>query len=56
VTAPDGSDVIAFHAWNADGTERQLHLAPIDFGPDRPVIDLSEPWQQRTSIEEEKGR
>lgn len=56
VVGPDGSDVIAFHAWNADGTERQLHLAPIDFRPDGPVVDLDRPWQHRTSIDEEKGR
>ncbi len=41
LTGPDGTDVIAFHAWNADGTKRQLHLAPIRFGSSGPVVDLS---------------
>ena len=56
MVGPDGSDVIAFHAWNADGTERQLHLAPIDFRPDGPVVDLGDAVAESTSIEEEKGR
>jgi GH43 family beta-xylosidase len=56
VVAPDGSDVIAFHAWNAAGTQRQLHLAPIHFDPDGPVVDLSVPWPQSIRTEPEKGR
>jgi len=27
--APDGTDVIAFHSWNADATARQLHLGAL---------------------------
>lgn len=41
VSAPDGSDVIAFHSWNADRTRRQFHVAPISFTPTGPVTDLS---------------
>jgi beta-xylosidase len=37
-TAPDGSDVIVFHAWNADGTARQMHVEPIEFTPDGPRL------------------
>ncbi|HWS49841.1 MAG TPA: glycoside hydrolase family 43 protein [Microbacterium sp.] len=40
VTAPDGSDRIAFHAWNAEGTRRQMHLAPIAFPASGPVVTL----------------
>ncbi|WP_375386131.1 glycoside hydrolase family 43 protein [uncultured Microbacterium sp.] len=43
VIGPDGSDVIAFHAWNDAVTERRLHLAPIEFRPDGPVVHLHEP-------------
>jgi len=38
VTASDGSDVIAFHSWNADGSAREFHLAPIEFADDGPHI------------------
>ncbi|MGO4592321.1 glycoside hydrolase family 43 protein [Leifsonia sp. 2TAF2] len=27
--APDGTDIIAFHSWNADATARQLHLGSL---------------------------
>lgn len=27
--APDGTDIIAFHSWNADATARQLHLGTL---------------------------
>jgi GH43 family beta-xylosidase len=27
--APDGTDIIAFHSWNADTTARQLHLGAL---------------------------
>lgn len=37
---PDGRDVIAFHAWSADGQRRELHIAPIEFTADGPVVDL----------------
>lgn len=30
--APDGADIIAFHSWNAEETERQLHLGAVTFG------------------------
>lgn len=40
VVAPDGSDRIAFHAWNADGTRREMHLAAIEFARDGPVVSL----------------
>jgi GH43 family beta-xylosidase len=38
--APDGSDVIAFHSWNESRTARQLHIRPIRFGHDGPVVLL----------------
>jgi beta-xylosidase len=34
-----GGDVIAFHAWNREGTRRQLHLRRIRFDLDRPRVD-----------------
>lgn len=40
VTGPDGRDRIAFHAWNADRSARQMHIAPIDFTPDGPAVTL----------------
>lgn len=40
VVAPDGSDRIAFHAWNTDGTRREMHLAPIEFTRSGPVVSL----------------
>ncbi|MFE1646072.1 glycoside hydrolase family 43 protein [Microbacterium sp. P01] len=43
VQAPDGSDAIVFHAWNAAGTARQMHVAPIRFLADSPVVVLP-PW------------
>lgn len=33
---PDGDDRIAFHAWNADRSERQMHVASIDFAAEEP--------------------
>ena len=54
VVGPDGEDVIAFHAWNAAGTERQLHLARIDFRPDRPLGSLGDP-QPVTSTGKREG-
>lgn len=38
VVAPDGTDRIAFHSWNADRTARQMHIAPIDFGDGRVTV------------------
>jgi GH43 family beta-xylosidase len=29
--APDGRDIIAFHSWNEQGSERQLHLGTVEF-------------------------
>lgn len=40
-TAPDGSDIIAFHSWSADGSRRQFHIAPITFTPAGPVAHVS---------------
>lgn len=40
VVAPDGSDVIVFHSWNASGTKREMHIAPIRFLPDGPRVFL----------------
>lgn len=41
VTGPDGRDRIAFHAWDADRTARQMHVASIDFTPDGPAVGLA---------------
>jgi beta-xylosidase len=38
VTAPDGGDAIAFHAWDASRTARQMHIAPIEFRPSGPRV------------------
>lgn len=38
VVGPDGRDVIAFHAWDAALTRRELHLRRIDFGADGPRV------------------
>lgn len=40
VVGPDGRDRIAFHAWNADQSARQMHLAVIDFAPEGPAVTL----------------
>jgi beta-xylosidase len=37
-TAPDGRDVIVFHAWNDDLTMRQMYLHYVEFGVDGPVL------------------
>ena len=37
---PEGGDVIAFHSWSDDGLRRELHIAPIDFTENGPVVDL----------------
>jgi hypothetical protein len=37
--APDGGDVIAFHAWDETHTRRQLHLRRITFEPEGPRVD-----------------
>lgn len=41
VVGPEGTDVIAFHSWDDEGSSRQLHLAPIRFTPDGPIVDLN---------------
>ncbi|WP_091228529.1 glycoside hydrolase family 43 protein [Microbacterium sp. 3J1] len=41
VVGPDGRDRIAFHAWNADLTARQMHIAVIDFTPEEPAVELA---------------
>ena len=38
VVGPDGRDVIAFHAWDAALSRRELHLRHIDFGADGPSV------------------
>lgn len=38
VTGPEGNDVIAFHAWNATRTRRELHLRRIQFLPTGPIV------------------
>ena len=40
VVAPDGTDRIAFHAWNTERTLRQMHLAPVTFTPTGPAVTL----------------
>ena len=40
VVAPDGTDRIAFHAWNAEGSRRQMHLAPVVFTGSGPAVTL----------------
>lgn len=40
VVAPDGTDRIAFHAWNAEGSRREMHLAPIVFYGTGPAVTL----------------
>jgi GH43 family beta-xylosidase len=37
--SPDGGDVIAFHAWDAAHTQRQLHVHRITFEPEGPRVD-----------------
>ncbi len=40
VQTPDGGDAIVFHAWNHAYEKRQLHIAPLVWGPSGPeVID-----------------
>ena len=38
VVGPDGRDVIAFHAWDAGLTRRELHLRRIEFTADGPLV------------------
>lgn len=39
VTAPDGETLLCvYHAWNAEGTKRQLCLDPIRWTPDGPQV------------------
>lgn len=40
VVGPDGRDRIAFHAWNAEQTARQMHLAVIEFAQEGPAVAL----------------
>jgi GH43 family beta-xylosidase len=42
-TAPDGRDVIVFHAWNGDLTLRQMYLHYIEFEDDGPVLGAALP-------------
>ena len=35
---PDGNDWIAFHAWDAERTRRQMHLAPIRWTSNGPAL------------------
>ena len=43
VVGPDGGDRIAFHAWNADHSERQMHVASIDFRSEEPALLATTP-------------
>jgi GH43 family beta-xylosidase len=38
VVGPDGGDVIAFHAWDAALSRRELHLRQIEFRADGPTV------------------
>lgn len=44
--APDGGDVIVFHAWNAARTRRELHVSRIDFSGEAPRV--GEPIESST--------
>jgi beta-xylosidase len=35
---PDGSWVIAYHAWNDEGTKRQMHIAPLEWDGVTPTL------------------
>lgn len=37
VTTPHGTDVLAYHAWNADGTRRQMCIDPLRWTPYGPT-------------------
>lgn len=37
--APDGDDVIVFHAWDADHDARRMHVRRIAFRPECPWVD-----------------
>ena len=37
--APNGTDVIAYHAWDADLTARRLHLSPLRWTSAGPSVD-----------------
>lgn len=39
----DGSWITAFHAWDAGGTRRQLHLAPVTWDGAHPRVGLDRP-------------
>lgn len=39
-SGPDGRDYIAFHAWNADHTRRQMHLSPLLWTNDGPIAEI----------------
>jgi len=36
VTTTAGTDVLVYHAWNAEGSRRQMCIDPLDWGPDGP--------------------
>jgi hypothetical protein len=38
VAAPDGGDVIVFHAWDAAFTARRMFLAPLAWTADGPRV------------------
>ncbi|UQN09726.1 glycoside hydrolase family 43 protein [Deinococcus sp. QL22] len=38
IVGPDGTDMIVFHAWNKEHTQRQLHLAPLDWVTGNPRL------------------
>lgn len=44
VTTDDGIDVLAYHAWDPGRTARRLHLDPVAWTPDGPVVDGPTWW------------
>jgi beta-xylosidase len=38
VTAPDGTDLMVYHAWDADRTARRMCIDPIEWTPHGPVV------------------
>lgn len=53
VHAPDGSDVLVYHAWDAALTARRMCLDPIRWGPDGPTVDG--PTWEPTTLDRGRG-
>ena len=47
VTTYGGTDLLAYHAWNADGTRRQLCIDPLYWGVDGPYTP-GPSWTEQT--------